>query len=249
MTRRFRSWVRSLPGVSALLRVFRSARARVSAPPAGGVNLGDLNRLSPVSRHWGFDRGTPIDRHFVQSFLVRHRDAIRGDVLEIGDNRYTTGVGADRVTASHVLHVQQAPGVTIVGDLASLDERYAGQFDCAIIAQTLQFIPDVAAAVQTVHRLLRPGGVALVTVPAISRIDRDLDGRYASEWSFTERSMTRLFGEAFGPGNVTVTTYGNVLVATAFLQGLAAEELTEEQLTFADPDFEVLVGVRAVRTG
>ena len=121
------------------------------------------------------------------------------------------------------------------------------RFDCTIITQTLQFIPDVSAAVRTLHRLLRPGGVALVTVPVISRVDRDRDDQWATEWSFTERSITRLFGDVFGADHVQATTWGNVLVATAFLHGLAAEELTEAQLRHVDPDFEVLVGVRALR--
>jgi SAM-dependent methyltransferase len=233
-----------------LLGMLRAGRRRLGAPALGGVDLGELNRLQPVSRHWGFDRGTPIDRHFVQSFLARHRDDVRGSVLEVGDDRYTKSIGAGRVSESQVLHLYQAhPGVTITGDLAQLDHVPSGRFDCAIMTQTLQFIPDVEPAIQTIRRLLVPGGVALVTVPAISRIDRDLEGRYATEWSFTQRSMTRLFGGAFGAGNVTVTMYGNVLVATAFLQGLAAEELTAGQLAHVDPDFEVLIGVRAVRTG
>lgn len=248
MTLRLRSWVRELPGARYLLTMLRAGRRRLQAPGLGGVNLGDLERLNPVSRHWGFDRGTPIDRHFVGVFLHQHQEAIRGAVLEVGDDRYTRQFGGGRVLDSQVLHVYQAhAGVTMVGDLTRLDHVPAGQFDCAIITQTLQFIPDVAAAVRTIHRLLRPGGVALVTVPAISRIDRDLEGRWATEWSFTRRSMTRLFGEVFGPDQVTETVYGNVLVATAFLHGLAAEELTAEQLTHLDPDFEVLVGVRAVR--
>jgi SAM-dependent methyltransferase len=248
VTRPFRSWVRELPGARHLLTMLRAGRRRLGAPDLGGVNLGDLGRLSPVSKHWGFDRGTPIDRHFVGLFLRQHQDAVRGTVLEIGDDRYTREIGGDRVLDSQVLHVDQAhAGVTMVGDLARLDHVPSGQVDCAIITQTLQFIPDVEAAVGTIHRLLRPGGVALVTVPAISRIDRDLEGRWATEWSFTRRSMARLFGGVFGADQVTETVYGNVLVATAFLHGLAAEELTVEQLTHLDPDFEVLVGVRAVR--
>jgi hypothetical protein len=46
---------------------------------------------------------------------------------------------------------------------------------------------------------------------------------------------------------VTVTSYGNVLAATAFLQGLAAEELHPEELDYRDPDYEVLISVRAVK--
>jgi hypothetical protein len=94
---------------------------------------------------------------------------------------------------------------------------------------------------------LKPGGIALVTVPAITKISRfDMD-RWGQYWSFTSKSARLLFEESFtGPG-VTVDVAGNVLTATAFLQGIAAEELTPEELDYRDPDFETLIGIRARR--
>ena len=46
---------------------------------------------------------------------------------------------------------------------------------------------------------------------------------------------------------MTVEVAGNVLSAMAFLQGIAAEELTSEELDYRDPDFETLIGIRARR--
>ena len=42
-------------------------------------------------------------------------------------------------------------------------------------------------------------------------------------------------------------TYGNVLTATAFLMGMAAEDLRQAELDRADPSFPVVVGIRAQR--
>ena len=42
-------------------------------------------------------------------------------------------------------------------------------------------------------------------------------------------------------------SYGNVLTAMCELHGLAAEELSPEELDHVDPDFEVIVTVRAVK--
>jgi hypothetical protein len=56
-----------------------------------------------------------------------------------------------------------------------------------------------------------------------------------------------LFGDVFGREDVEVTTYGNVLSASSFLYGLAAEELAPEQLAYEDPDFPVTVAIRAVK--
>ena len=37
-----------------------------------GVDWGDLRRTDPVSRDWGYDRGTPIDRRYIEEFLAAH---------------------------------------------------------------------------------------------------------------------------------------------------------------------------------
>jgi hypothetical protein len=46
---------------------------------------------------------------------------------------------------------------------------------------------------------------------------------------------------------VSVNAYGNVLTASAFLYGLADHELKPEELDFRDPDYEVSIGLRAVK--
>jgi hypothetical protein len=51
----------------------------------------------------------------------------------------------------------------------------------------------------------------------------------------------------FPPELVSVAPYGNVLSAIAFLHGLAAEELRPEELDHHDPDYQVLIAVRAVK--
>jgi hypothetical protein len=108
-------------------------------------------------------------------------------------------------------------------------------------------IYEVEAAIGTLHRMLAPGGTALVTFPGISqtcRPERDLWGDY---WRFTSMSARRLFESAFAPEGVRVEAYGNVLAATAFLFGLATEELRVEELEPRDPDYEMLIAVRAQR--
>ena len=53
--------------------------------------------------------------------------------------------------------------------------------------------------------------------------------------------------EVFPPEHVSVTVYGNVLAATALLYGLASTELRRDELDTRDPDYEVLIAVRAVK--
>ena len=220
------------------------------SPPVGKVDFGSFRRLSPISRSFGFDRGQPIDRYYIERFLDRYRNDVRGHVLEIGDDGYTRAFGGARVTRSDVLSLTAShPTVTIVADLARGDDLPGDRFDCFILTQTLQFIYRLEAAMATVYRLLRPGGVLLATFPVISQICRyDMD-RWGDYWRFTSLSARRLFECAFPDGDVRVEAHGNVLAATAFLQGLSTRDLTEAELDHRDPDYEVLITVRAVKGG
>jgi SAM-dependent methyltransferase len=215
------------------------------------VEMGKLRRLTPISDVFGLDRGLPIDRYYIEQFLAAHTDHIRGRVLEIGDAFYTRKFGGDRVDRSDVLHyVPGAPEATIIADLTSGDEIPSDAFDCIVFTQTLQVIFDIRAALRTLYRILRPGGVLLATSNGIKRIGRregiDPWGEY---WHLTSQSTRRFFDELFPTENFRVHTYGNVLSAVAFLHGMAAEELEEEELDYRDPDYEVIVSVRAVKPG
>jgi SAM-dependent methyltransferase len=219
-------------------------------PPVGAVRFGSFERTTPISADWGFDRGLPIDRYFIERFMEREASLIRGRVLEIDTNDYTVRFGQDRVVKSDVLHIaEKLPGVTLVGDLTDAGHLPANAFDCVILTQTLQLIYDVRAALTTVHRILRPGGAALVTVPGISKMTRDQEGKWGYFWGFTTLSAHRLFQECFPGGEVRAEGWGNVLTAVGFLHGIAAEELDPDALRQRDPDFEVLVTIRAVKAG
>jgi SAM-dependent methyltransferase len=219
------------------------ARARRATRPA---QAGDVyTRTEPVSRIFGLERGTPVDRFYIERFLESKRDLIGGHVLEIGDSTYTKRFGA-AVERAEVLHATGESGATtIVGDLATGAGVPEDVFDCVILTQTLPFIFEVGAAVEHTRRALKPGGWLLATVPGISQISRyDMD-RWGDFWRFTDASMKALFGDGFDP--VEIETHGNVAAACAFLQGVVAEEMTGETLAVADPDYQLVITVAARR--
>jgi glycosyltransferase involved in cell wall biosynthesis len=215
----------------------------------GSVDFGSLRQVMPVGRLLGRDRGLPIDRYYIERFLAANAERIRGHVLELDDDRYTRTYGGDRVTRSDVLHVHHGNHrATVVGDLTSDPEHIPSNcFDCIILTQTLPFIYAIHAAVRTLHRIMKPGGVILATVGGITPISRRDMERWGHYWSFTTLSARLLFEEAFPAGDVRVDAFGNVLAATAFLQGLAAEELSPTELDYRDPDYELLITVIAVK--
>jgi SAM-dependent methyltransferase len=227
------------------------------APAVGSVRFGHFYRLTPFSRHFGYDRGRPIDRYYIEQFIEEHAADIRGRVLEVGDRSYTREFGGDRVEISDVLHVAEGnPEATFVGDLAHAEHLPSSSFDCIILTQTLHLIYELTSALHTLRRILKPHGVVLATVPGITQRSSD---RWNTSWywSFTSQSIQRLFYDAFSPHSgasaadpanlVQVRAYGNVLTAAAFLYGLSAGELRPQDLDFHDPLYEMLIAVHAVK--
>lgn len=247
--RRYFMLTDSMKGRSA-----RIALRHALAPlPGRRVRMGSLRRMRPFSDSYGFERGLPIDRYYIEDFLTRIGEqqgysggVLQGRVLEIGGREYVDRFGrADQVD---VLHENAAnPAATIVGDLTVESTLPAGVFDCILCTQTLHVIYDFRAALQSLHRGLKPGGTLLATIPGITpgcRPDRDLWGDW---WRFTSSSARRVFEETFPAEEIHVEAYGNLLSATAFLYGLAAHELKPEELRLRDPDFEVTIAIRARR--
>jgi SAM-dependent methyltransferase len=217
-------------------------------PPAGKLDFGSFRRVAPVSRQFGYDRGLPIDRYYIEGWLGRRALDVRGSVLEVGDDTYTRRFGGDRVFRRHVLHLFSGiDGASFVADLSDGAQLPDDAFDCVILAQTLHLIYEVRAAIRTLHRILRPGGVLLATFPGVSQRSDDEWAAYWC-WGFTSLSASRLFSEVFDPGMVTVESHGNVLAAVSFLEGLAAAELSTEELDVKDPAYPVVLSVRAVKS-
>lgn len=222
-------------------------------PPVGLVRFGSLRRLTPISRDWGDDRGGPIDRYYITSFMDRNRDDVHGRVLEIAEDVYASWFGGDKVSHVDILEYREGehPGATFVGDLADAPHLPSDAFDCVILTQTLQLIYDLEAAVGTVHRILRPGGVVLVTVPGITPVNRQDSESWGNYWcwSFTALSTRKIFEKHFQPDAIEVERFGNVLAASAFLYGLGRDELTRRELDFQDDDYEMLIALRATKAG
>ena len=208
------------------------------------IDLGSLRRIVPISRHFGFDRGTPVDRYYIEKFLRTHAEDVKGRTLEIGDDSYSKKFGGDRITQRDVLHVDgENQAATFVGDLTCADHLPSDTFHCFVLTQTLHLIVDCQSALRTVFRVLKPGGVVLATFPGTSQISIDRWSRTWS-WSFTTRSASWMFRDVFGD-NFQCTTFGNTLAACCFLHGVAAEELPSAVLDRQDQGCEMLIAVRA----
>ncbi|OUJ71209.1 glycosyltransferase [Hymenobacter crusticola] len=218
-----------------------------SAPGIGEVARGSFKQLSPFSNEFGYDRGGPIDRYYIELFLQKAAGSIQGRVLEIVDNEYTSKYGKGKVAQSDILDIESDNSkATFIGDLSAAPQIPDNTFDCLIITQTLHLIYDFKSALQTCYRILKPGGVLLLTVPGLSPIDK---GKCQNiwYWSFSAQALHRLMTEIFAAGSFEVNSFGNVSVASAFLYGMGLPEVSPSELNYYDPQFQVINAVKAVK--
>jgi hypothetical protein len=236
---------RALDG--ALRRVApRSARPTVAGEPV--LPPAPVLPAEPVNRRYGLRVGRPVDRFYIERFLQRRADDIRGRTLELFDATYTRRFGGDAVTRADVLDLD--PGnaeATVRADLQTGDGVPREAFDCFICTQTISITYDVAGSLDTAYAALAPGGVLLLTAPGISH-QAEPDGElFPDHWRFTWRAVARLLGERFGEDNVEVFAEGTVAACAAFLYGIPADQLDPALLDPHDPDYEMVICARAVR--
>jgi SAM-dependent methyltransferase len=227
----------------------RFAKNRIVSPFIRWINPAHQNlpdQFLPTSSKFGTDRGLAIDRYYIETFLLRKAADIKGRVLEIGENTYTRRFGGRNVIKSEVLHaVKGNLEATIIGNLETGENIPVDVFDAVILTQVLPFVFDVRTAISNTYRSLKSGGILLATLSGISQISRyDMD-RWGDYWRFTSASARKLFAGQFGEENIEIETFGNVCVACAFLQGFAAEELSQEQKDFNDKNYQVIISIRA----
>ncbi len=201
----------------------------------------------PLSEQYGFDRGIPLDRFFIEDFLHNNQADIKGACLEIHDNTYTVKYGGSKVTTSAVLDIEpNNKNATLIGDLRNLQDIKDGTYDTIILTQVLQFIDNTDAVISECHRILRKDGVLLVTVPSLSRADC-ISGLSGDFWRFTQASAKYLFEKKFSASNLTIDFYGNARSGIYFYAGLAIEDTPKKVLLHKDPNFPTIITIRATR--
>jgi SAM-dependent methyltransferase len=209
------------------------------------ILFGSLRSIEPVNPAFGSGRGTPIDRYYLDRYLDRHAEAITGHAMEVGGTDYLDRFGRN-ITKVDVLHfVEGTPGATIIGDLASIPQVPDGTFDCIVLTQTLHYVYDMEAAVAELHRILAPNGTLLCSVSGLSQISRHDMDRWGDRWRLTSLSAKELFCTAFAEEDVEVETFGNVLSALCFIEGIPAEKLHPKELDANDADYQILVAITA----
>ena len=203
---------------------------------AGGVQ--------PVSRIFGYERGLPIHRYYVQRFFETHSNRIRGRCLEFHDPGYLHTYGGGRPSRIDVLDLSEDnPNATIVADLTKPNDIPSGTFDCIVCVHVLHLVYEADVFTRELHRLLAAGGTLLVAVPGTSMIDPN----WTEYRRWTALGIRTLLGQFFQSSDIQVESYGNSLAAAAEMRGLASDEIAPWELNAKDDLFQVEIGGLAVK--
>lgn len=203
------------------------------------------NSTRPLSEQYGFDRGIPLDRYFIESFLETNKHYVKGYCLEIRDNTYTMQYGGEKVTKSDVLDIDaDNTNANIIDDLRKLNTIKDGTYDCIILTQVYQFIDDLDSAIAETYRILKPGGTLLSTLPSLSRADCT-SGAVGDYWRFTTAGARYLFAKQFNLTDLEIGYHGNVRSGLYFYAGAAIADTPKHVLDTHDEDFSTIVTVLA----
>lgn len=114
---------------------------------------------------------------------------LRGEVLEAGAGREPYREMLARVTDS-VFRVDIDPshGVDLVADVQDMHQISSGSFDGVLSTQVLEHVADPYAAMSEMSRVLRPGGLLVLSAPHLSMI-HDAPTDYFRYTEFGLRSL------------------------------------------------------------
>jgi len=251
-----RSGLKDVPGIRSAYRVARSLYRRkdrwLAWPLVRQLRCLQLRRVTVL--YPARARGTPVVRYYWGCFLEKHRDDIRGCVLEIGNTSTVRAFGGSQIQQAKAIDIAPTSSeVTIVADLATADHVEPDQFDCFVNQFTMHIIDDFRAALYHSIRLLKPAGVLLINFPARSGypsdgIDLNGAGRtWVYRW-FTPAGVEKALADlGMTKDDYELTTYGNFFSLTAYMAGIPAEELTSRELDYAEKDIPLLICARVVK--
>jgi SAM-dependent methyltransferase len=122
--------------------------------------------------------------------------------------------------------LRPGPGVDVVASAERLPFEDAS-FDCALCTQVLEHAEDPAAIVSELHRILRPGGVALISTHGVARYHA-AEGVADDYWRWTHAGLARLIEGQGAWSEVAVHPNGGSAAAIAFLLGRESEVIASK---------------------
>ena len=216
-----------------------TARLRCLMGGYGLPRWGNLRRTTPFSSHYGFERGTPIDRYYLHQFLSTRRDVITGDVLEVQTNDYTKRFG-HQVAIADTFDVVPQFSPTYLCDFAHCGDTIPSHaYDCLLLPNALPHFRELDLALAHALRIVRPGGIILASAAGLLPLTADAP----DYWRLSPDGWRERLDTAWPGATLEIDGHGNSLAAVAAQLGLALEELTGAELDVHDPRYPVLTTI------
>ncbi len=118
-----------------------------------------------------------------RDFLRRIQDTIHGDTLDLGagSGKYREIIAA-RASSYKAMDGDPGPNIDVVGDVHALPFA-AASFDTIVSTQVMEHVKEPWRMVEEIARVLRPGGVCIVTAPFMLQFHADPSDyyRYSTE--------------------------------------------------------------------
>jgi hypothetical protein len=200
---------------------------------------GNLRRTVPFSATYGFERGTPIDRYYLHTFLAQQQTLITGDVLEVQTDAYTHRFGRG-VRRADTFDIVPSPDVTYGCDFSHCEGTIPDRaYDCLLLPNTLPHFRELERALSNAIRVVRPGGTILASAAGLL----PLTGDVPEYWRLSPDGWRECLSAAWPGATLEIAGHGNCLAALAAQLGLALEELTHAELDVLDPRYPVLTTI------
>ena len=181
------------------------------------MDAAEYTNIAALERgHWYYSG----KRRFVRAWIRQARPPQRDDTLL--DCGAGTGLFAEEMSADcrvlvlddheealRILRTRFNPEqiLSLAGDRVPLPD---GSLEYVTALDVLEHVPDDAAVVQGFHRLLKPGGLAVVTVPASMALWSDWDVALHHFRRYDRAQLRALFGD--DQWELVYVNYTNVLV-------------------------------------
>lgn len=199
----------------------------------------DLSQLTPAEiASWpGAERRRPpkSDRHYlVLAVLAKQiqeeaakRLAGRDDarVLDIGCGEKPYLPFFSPFASEYVgIDVAEGPKVDVVAPAEELPFPDSS-FDLVLCTQALEHVADPGAVLTEIHRVLTPGGTALVSVPAVFLYHPDPPGSDQDYWRWTHSGLRRTVAAAGAWSAVEIRPQGEVIACLGLVIAQFVDEL------------------------
>lgn len=204
-------------------------------------------RVKPASVIFGFDRGTPVDRYYLNNYLKIKSEYIVGSVAEIGDNELSIRFGNRDIKSTVLVYGDSKGDNQMSCDLTKHETLPIEEFDTFICTQTLNFVYDFEKALEGIVKTIKPGGSLLLSVAGLSQISEYDMNRWGDYWRFTTLTVEKLLAKYFKVDTFEVVSFGNAYTASSFLYGISAEEISNSKLNYQDKNYQIIICAHAIK--